>query len=138
MHVLTIRGELKGVSRNQESNTCPIQLQPRPGPSNFFFGYIKGKPFDYNCERREDLVNAITAISTGVDQEVLLNIFESWVNGGDQTRGEVTHGVKKNKRHFFKLGRGNARMRTYRSPPYQCDLSKRRHGKVQTLALGNG
>jgi hypothetical protein len=57
-------------------------LQPGPGPSDFFlFEYIKGKPFDYNCERREDLVNAITEILTGVDQEVLLNIFESWVNG---------------------------------------------------------
>jgi hypothetical protein len=46
----------------------------------FLFGYIRGKPSDYNCESREDRLNAITEIFTGVNQEALLNVFESWVN----------------------------------------------------------
>jgi hypothetical protein len=40
-------------------------------PSDFFlFGDIKGKQSDYNCESREDLINTITEILTGIDQEV--------------------------------------------------------------------
>jgi hypothetical protein len=50
-------------------------------PSDFFLlGYLKGKLSDYNCESREDLLNAITAIFTGVGQEVLLSVFESGTN----------------------------------------------------------
>jgi histone-lysine N-methyltransferase SETMAR len=44
------------------------------------FGYIKGKLSNYNCESPEDLLNAITEISTGVNQEGLLCIFESREN----------------------------------------------------------
>jgi hypothetical protein len=43
----------------------------------FLFGYIRGKLFDYSGESREDLLNAVTKIFTGVDQEVLLSVFES-------------------------------------------------------------
>jgi hypothetical protein len=51
---------------------------PNLAPSDFFlFEYIKGKLSDYNFESREDLLNAITEIFTGVDQEVLLSAFES-------------------------------------------------------------
>jgi hypothetical protein len=46
----------------------------------FLFRYIKGKLSDYNSESREGLVNAITEIFTGVDQEVPLSAFESRVN----------------------------------------------------------
>jgi hypothetical protein len=50
-------------------------------PSDFFlFGYIKEKFSDYNCESREDLLNALIEIVTGVDQEVLLGVFESQAN----------------------------------------------------------
>jgi hypothetical protein len=46
-------------------------------PSDFFlFEYIKGKPSDYNCQSREDHLNAITEFITGVDQEALLSVFE--------------------------------------------------------------
>jgi hypothetical protein len=46
-------------------------------PSDFLlFGYIKGKLSDFIYESRDDLLNAIT----GVDQEVLPSVFESWVN----------------------------------------------------------
>jgi hypothetical protein len=52
-----------------------------PAPSDFFFfGDIKGKLSDYNYENQEDLLNAITKMFTGIDQEVLLSVFESWAN----------------------------------------------------------
>jgi hypothetical protein len=55
---------------------------PDVTPNDFFlFGYIKGKLSVYICESREDLVNAITEIFTGVDPEMLLSVFESWVTG---------------------------------------------------------
>jgi hypothetical protein len=43
----------------------------------FIFTYFKGKPSDYNYKSREDLLNVITEIFTGVDQEVVLNVLES-------------------------------------------------------------
>jgi hypothetical protein len=46
----------------------------------FLFGDIKGKLSHYNWESREDLLNAITQILTGADQDVLLNVFKSWEN----------------------------------------------------------
>jgi hypothetical protein len=50
---------------------------PGLAPSNFFlFGYMKGKLSDYNYEGRDDLLNVIAEIFTGVDQEVLLIVFE--------------------------------------------------------------
>jgi hypothetical protein len=50
-------------------------------PSDFFpFGHIIGKRPDYSHESREDILNMITEIATGVDQEVLPGVFESWVN----------------------------------------------------------
>jgi hypothetical protein len=56
---------------------CSLDL----APSDFFlFGYIKRKLPDYNCESREDLLNVITELFTGIKQEVLLSVFESWVN----------------------------------------------------------
>jgi hypothetical protein len=52
-----------------------------PAPSDLFlFGYIKGKLFYHNCESREDLLNAITEFFTGVGEQMLFSIFESWVN----------------------------------------------------------
>jgi hypothetical protein len=54
---------------------------PRLAPDGFvLFEYIKGKPCDFNCESREEILNAINKIFTGVDQEVLISIFESWAN----------------------------------------------------------
>jgi hypothetical protein len=46
----------------------------------FLFIYIKEKLSDYKCESREDLLNVITEIFTGLRQEVLLSVFEPWVN----------------------------------------------------------
>jgi hypothetical protein len=46
----------------------------------FLFGCIKGKLSDYNCKNREDRLNTITVIFTGIDHEVLLSVFESWVS----------------------------------------------------------
>jgi hypothetical protein len=46
----------------------------------FLFRYIKGQLFDYNCERREDLLNAITEVFTRVDQDMLVSVFEFWAN----------------------------------------------------------
>jgi hypothetical protein len=54
---------------------------PDPVPGNFYlFGSIKGKPSDDNCESREDLLNAVSDTFIGTDHEMLLSVFESWVN----------------------------------------------------------
>jgi hypothetical protein len=50
-----------------------------PGDFNLS-GNITGKSYNYNCENREEFLNAITEIFTGVDQEMLPSVFESWVN----------------------------------------------------------
>jgi hypothetical protein len=55
-----------------------LTSSPDLAPSNFFlFLYNKGKLSDENCESREDLLNAIIEIFTGIGQEVLLSVFES-------------------------------------------------------------
>jgi hypothetical protein len=46
----------------------------------FIFGYLKGKLYEYSSESLEHLLNVIIEIFTGVDQEVLLSVFKSWVN----------------------------------------------------------
>jgi hypothetical protein len=72
-----------------------LAYSPDLASSDFFLlGYIKRKPSDYNCESREDFLNEITEIFTGVDQEVLLSISESWVNGIKwvvKQGGEILH-----------------------------------------------
>jgi hypothetical protein len=56
--------------------------RPELVPNELFLsGYMKGKSYNYVCESREDLLNVITGIFTGVDQEVPLRVFESWVKG---------------------------------------------------------
>jgi hypothetical protein len=51
---------------------------PDLAPSDFFlFGYIKGNLSGYSCESREDLLNQIAEIFTGVDRELLFSVFES-------------------------------------------------------------
>jgi hydrogenase maturation factor len=75
-------------------------------PSDFFLsGYIKEKSSDCDCESQEDLLNAITEIFTGVDQEVLLCVFESWVNGLKwviKHEGEgIVHLAKKKRETFL-------------------------------------
>jgi hypothetical protein len=58
-------------------------------PSDFLlFGYIKEKFSDYNCESRENLLNALIEIVTGVGQEVLLGVFES---RADQLKPAIEH-----------------------------------------------
>jgi hypothetical protein len=54
-------------------------LQPRSDPKSLLpFGYIKGKLSDYTCESREDLLNEITEILTGIGQEVLNFVCDDW------------------------------------------------------------
>jgi hypothetical protein len=79
MGILTIRASSK-MYGGLKSRTHPA-YRPDLAPNHFFFfGYINGKLFVYNYESGEDLLNAITEIVTGVDQEVLPSVFESWIN----------------------------------------------------------
>jgi hypothetical protein len=58
-----------------------LAYSPGSAPGDFsLFGHIKRKPSDYNCEIRKDPMNAVTEIVTEADQEVLLTVFESWLN----------------------------------------------------------
>jgi hypothetical protein len=74
----------------------------------FLFEYIKRKLFDSNRESREDLLNTITAILIGIDQEMLASVLKCWV---DRLTWAIKHDGKyytkesKNKRHFFKISR---------------------------------
>jgi hypothetical protein len=76
-----------------------LAYSPDLAPSDFFlFGYIKGKLADFNCESREDLLNAMTEICTGVNQEVLPNIFESWADRVNRViKHEESAGLSKEK-----------------------------------------
>jgi hypothetical protein len=70
------------VQRSIEASRVERLLHPADSPdlaaSDFFlFGHIKGKLSDHICKSREELLNAITEIFTGVDQEALLSVFES-------------------------------------------------------------
>jgi hypothetical protein len=54
---------------------------PGVATSDFFlFGYIKEKLSDYSCEGLLNFLNAVTEIPIGVDQDVLLSVFKSWIN----------------------------------------------------------
>jgi hypothetical protein len=58
-----------------------LTYRPDLSPSIFFLlGNVKGKQLDHTCEIREDLLNAIIEIFTGVNQYGLPHVFESWVN----------------------------------------------------------
>jgi hypothetical protein len=89
-----------------------LTYSPYLATSGFFFGYTKGKLSDYNCEGHRDLLKAITEMFTGVDQEMVLSIFESWVNRRKCViKHEGTYYAKSrlNRNHFFKIGRENGR-----------------------------
>jgi hypothetical protein len=45
----------------------------------FFFGYLKEKLTDYNCETREQLKEAIIEIFNEIPQDVLVSVFMSWM-----------------------------------------------------------
>jgi hypothetical protein len=96
---------------------------PESAPSGFFFFvYIKGKPYDYDCESRKDLLNVINEIFIGIDQEVLLNVFKSgvnWLAWVIKDEGKYYTKLRKNKRHFFNIGRESGRTRTYGPPILQ-------------------
>jgi hypothetical protein len=56
---------------------CSPELAPR---NSFLFGYLERKLSDYIYESRENLVNTLTEFLIGISQEVMPNVFESWVN----------------------------------------------------------
>jgi hypothetical protein len=94
-----------------------LTSSPDLAPRNYFlFGPINGKLSDHICESWENLLNTITGIFTGVDQKVLLNVFESWMN---RPRWVIKHEWKydtkqrRNEKHFFEIGKENRRMRTH-------------------------
>jgi hypothetical protein len=86
---------------------------PDPAPSDpLLFGYSKRKLPDYNCQSYENLLNAITEIFTGVDKEVLFNVFESWVNKlkwAEKHEEKYSTKSRKNKRPFVEVDRENGR-----------------------------
>jgi hypothetical protein len=72
-------GELKGVSKRREPRACGIRVTVQTWPECLFFsGSTKGKHSDYDCERREDFLNAITEIFAGIDYKFLQSVGESW------------------------------------------------------------
>jgi hypothetical protein len=126
----TVKGLLIYMDNARPHNSGPVQrcieasragclLHPAYSPglalNDFFFGYIKGKLSDCNCESWADLLNAITEYFTEVDHEVLLKLFESWAN---RLRWVITHErnyylrQRKNKIHFFRIARENGRIQT--------------------------
>jgi transposase len=53
---------------------------PDLAPSDFFlFGYLKEKLTDFPCATREQLKIAIIEIFSGIDREILLSVFHSWM-----------------------------------------------------------
>jgi hypothetical protein len=90
-----------------EDSRAAFALQLDLAPSDFFlFGFINGQQTDHHCQRREDLLNAITRIFIGVNQEVMLSVFESLAN-------PLKWVIKHEGKYFFKIPRENERIRTY-------------------------
>jgi hypothetical protein len=61
-------------------------------------------------------LSAITEVFTGVDSVVLRSLFESWVNRLKwmiRHEGKYYTQQKGNKRHSFKISRGNERIQIY-------------------------
>jgi hypothetical protein len=81
IRVLTIRGELKGISRPQELNSCHIRLiaQIWPGVTSASVDRWKGN-YLITIVRPERILERDHWKFTGVDQEELLNVFKSWAN----------------------------------------------------------
>jgi hypothetical protein len=49
-------------------------------PSDFFlFGYIKEELIDYDCRTREELKSAIIEIFDEIPDDILMNVFHSWL-----------------------------------------------------------
>jgi hypothetical protein len=46
----------------------------------FLFGYIKGNLSKENCGNRVNILNTVSENLARVNREMLLNVFESWVN----------------------------------------------------------
>jgi hypothetical protein len=80
--ILTIRGELKSVSKPQEPNACPIRLTIQTWPQvTSSSSDISNENYLIRIVRAgRDLANAIAEIFAAVNQEVLLNVFEFWLN----------------------------------------------------------
>jgi hypothetical protein len=97
-------------------------FQPRAGSDAFFLGYIRGKLSNYDCEDRENFLSAILEIfhwSRPRSADKCLRIPGKPAEAGeagDQARGEVLHPLKKNKRHFFRIGRASGRIRIHGLP----------------------
>jgi hypothetical protein len=77
---------------HDDASTCQLFQRPdaiRQHPADntdlassdfFLFGSIKWQLYDYNYKNQKDILNTITESFIGVDQEVLLSVFESWIN----------------------------------------------------------
>jgi hypothetical protein len=72
-------------------------------PGQYRTACVKGKLSDYNYESLEDVLDAMT----GVDEEALTSVFESWVGQLKwviKQEGKYYTKPRKNKRHVFKIG----------------------------------
>jgi hypothetical protein len=70
-----------------------LAYSPDLTPTDFFFGHIKFKLSDYNCEIREDVLVAITEIFTGRPGSTpkRLRILTELIKVGDQAREEILY-----------------------------------------------
>jgi hypothetical protein len=75
-------GEFNGVSRHQEANACIIWLtaQTWPRVTSSSFGISKETYLIIIVTAERNILNAITVIFTGIDEEVLFNVFKSCVS----------------------------------------------------------
>jgi hypothetical protein len=80
---------------------------PDLAPSDFFlFGYIKEKLTDYDYRTREELKSAIIEICNEISDDVLINVFHSWlkrVKWVIRHAGSTTTSSQKIEDHPWKL-----------------------------------
>jgi hypothetical protein len=116
-----------GIEASRAKHLLRPAYSPDLAPNDFFlFGYIEGKLFHYDCESRKDLMNAIAEIFNGVDQEVLLSVFEAWGNRLKELikhEGNYCTQKEENRKYFFKIGRYNGWIRTDDSPTFSLQAA---------------
>jgi hypothetical protein len=77
MHVLTIPDCLEATKAQWLFHS---PYSPDRAPSDFFlFGFIKAKLLDSQCNTRDELKTAITAVFNRIGKETLMSVFEAWI-----------------------------------------------------------
>jgi hypothetical protein len=80
VRVLTIPGHLEAVFGHPTEPLLHRAHNPDIAPSEFLLsGHIKGTLSAYSCASLPDLLKMIVEFCSQIDEDMLMNVLESWV-----------------------------------------------------------